>query len=352
MSTKRAAFLAAIMTAALAPAFLLPAAANAAQTGHQAAPPVAEVLTNDLVGPIGSTIGPDGALYVADRAGGQIVRVDTGSGATSVFADDLPVTGPGGVFDVAFIGDTAYALISVVGPDVGGTDVGGIYRVDAVDDLTLIADLASWSIANPPEADYFVPSGVQYAFQPYRDGFLVTDGHHNRLLFAGLSGEITELAQFGNIVPTGLEVDRSKVYMAEAGPIPHDPTTGKVVVLNPKHPSPRDVAAGYSLMVDVEAASCGVYALSQGDSPGNVEPGTPAAPDSGELLRVNGDGTFTVIVEGLDRPTSLSFVGDTAFIVSLDGEVLTVTDVAPDRHGMWGGCGGGAWVSPGTGGRA
>ena len=92
-------------------------------------------------------------------------------------------------------------------------------------------------------------------------------------------------------------------------------------------------------IVDVEAASCGYYALSQGDSPGNVEPGTPGLPDSGELLRVNGNGTFTAIIDELDRPTSLSFVGDTAYIVTLGGDVLVVDDVAPDLHGMWGGCG-------------
>jgi len=339
MGTRRAAIIAAIMTAGLVPAVLLPAAATAVPPGSPE--PVAEVLATGLSGPIGSTIGPDGALYVADRAGGEVVRIDTTSGASTPFATGLPVTAPGGVFDVAFVDDTAYLLISVVGPDVGGSDVGGVYRVDDVDSTTLIADTANWSIDNPPDADYFVPSGVQYAFVPYGDGFLITDGHHNRLLFADLEGEVSEVAQYGNIVPTGLQVAGSKVYMAEAGPIPHDPATGRVVVVDPMHASssPRAVAAGYSLVVDVEAASCGYYALSQGDSPGNVEPGTPGLPDSGELLRVNGNGTFTALIDELDLPTSLSFVGDTAYIVTLGGDVLVVDDVAPDRHATWGGCG-------------
>ena len=337
MGTRRAAIIAAIMATALVPAFM-PAAASASPPGD-VPEPVAEVLATGLTGPIGSTIGPDGALYVADRAGGEIVRIDTTTGAATPFATGLPVTAPGGAFDVAFIDGTAYVLISVVGPDIGGSDVGGIYRIDDVDDRTLIAGTADWSIDNPPDADYFVPSGVQYAFVPYADGFLVADGHHNRVLYAELDGTITEVAQYGNIVPTGLQVDGTKVYLAEAGPIPHDPAEGRVVVLGPRHPSTREVASGYSLIVDVEAASCGIYALSQGDSPGDVEPGSPGLPDSGELLRVEGNGTFTVIVDELDRPTSLSFVGDTAYIVTLGGDVLVVDDVAPDRHGMWGGCG-------------
>ncbi|WP_109209100.1 MULTISPECIES: ScyD/ScyE family protein [Microbacterium] len=339
MGIRRAASLAAIMTAALVSAALLPAAASAAPPGS-APEPVAVELATGMVQPLGSVIGPDGALYVADRGAGQVVRVDTTTGATSTYVTGLPVTGPGGVLDVTFIGDVAYLLISVVGPDVGGTDIGGVYRVDDVDDITLIADTATWSIDNPPDADYFVPSGVQYTLVPYDDGFLIADGHHNRVLFAGLDGEISEVAQYGNVVPTGLQLGHGTIYMAEAGPIPHDPSTGAVVAINPKHPVERVVASGYSLIVDVEAASCGLYALSQGDSPGMVEPGTPGLPDSGELLRVNGNGTFTVVVDELDRPTSLSFVGDTAYIVTLGGDVLMVEDVAPDRHGMWGGCGG------------
>ena len=41
--------------------------------------------------------------------------------------------------------------------------------------------------------------------QAYRGGFLVTDGHHNRVLWVSPDGEITQVIQFGNIVPTGLE---------------------------------------------------------------------------------------------------------------------------------------------------
>ncbi|KRE28919.1 ScyD/ScyE family protein [Agromyces sp. Soil535] len=338
MRNSRAALLAAAMTAVLLPAVLMPTAANADKP--EAPEPVAELLASGLGGSIGSTIGPDGALYVAARENGEIIRVDTVTGASTTYASGLPTHPFGGVFDVAFLGDTAYALVTTVGPDVGGSAVGGIYRIDDADSSTLVADLATWSTDNPPTTSFDVPSGVQFAFEVFGNGFLVTDGHHNRLLFVDLSGNVTQVAQFDNIVPTGLEVDGSKVYMGEAGPIPHDPADGKVVVGHPHHPVPREVASGYSLIVDVEAASCGLYALSQGDSPGEVPAGSPALPESGELLRVNGDGTFTVIVDGLDLPTSLSFVGDTAFIVTLEGDVLTVDDVAPDRHGMWGGCGG------------
>ena len=63
--------------------------------------------------------------------------------------------------------------------------------------------------------------------------FVVTDGHHNRVLRVTRGGDISELKAFGNIVPTGLEVRGETIYMGEAGPIPHLPQNGKVVSFTP-----------------------------------------------------------------------------------------------------------------------
>jgi hypothetical protein len=202
----------------------------------------------------------------------------------------------------------------------------GIYRVDDADSSTVIADLGAFSVANPPPYPIDVPAGLQFALQPVPEGFLVTDGHHNRVLLATLAGEVTELVATDNTVPTGLAVAGHSVYVSETGPVPHAPENGKVVSFDlVGEPVVSEVASGYSLIVDVEFGSRGVlYALSQGDSPGEVSPASPAVPDSGRLLRVNDDGSFSVLVEELDLPTSLDFVGDTAFIVTLNGEIWKV----------------------------
>ena len=106
---------------------------------------------------------------------------------------------------------------------------------------------------NPPTIrQFFVPTGVQYALETYRGGFLVTDGHHNRVLRVTLDGEITEVIAFDDIVPTGLAVSGNTVYMAEAGPVPHLPQDGKVVAFEPKSPTATEVASGARLLVDVE----------------------------------------------------------------------------------------------------
>ena len=127
----------------------------------------------------------------------------------------------GGAMDVAFVGTTMYVLVSVVGPDVGGNSVVGIYRMDGSGNFSVFADLGTWSIDHPPTTAFDLPDGVQFALQPVADGFLVTDGHHNRVLHVSSTGEITQRMQFPNIVPTGLAVTHGSVFLSEAGPIPH-----------------------------------------------------------------------------------------------------------------------------------
>ncbi len=306
-----------------------------AEAGPRKAQPSMEVtlLADGLQGSVGATIGSDGALYVTEGVLGQITRIDPSNGNATTFASGLPLREIfiGGAMDVAFVGSTMYVLVTVVGPDVGGDSVVGIYRRDGSGDFSVFADLGTWSIDHPPATAFDLPDGVQFALQPVADGFLVSDGHHNRVLHVSSTGEITQRIQFSNIVPTGLAVTHGTVFLSQAGPIPHVPATGKVVSfpLNAAGPIAHDVASGFSLLVDVEPGPDGaLYALSQGDSPGNVPPASPAAPDSGELLLVNRDGSFSVLADELDLPTSLDFVGDTAFVTTLNGEVWKITHVS------------------------
>src|SRR5687767_14542158 len=82
-------------------------------------------LVTGLAGGSGSTVGPDGALYVTEGLAGRVSRVDPRTGAVTTYATGLPerVIDVGGAMDVAFLGRTAYVLVTLVGPDVGGDDV-------------------------------------------------------------------------------------------------------------------------------------------------------------------------------------------------------------------------------------
>jgi hypothetical protein len=95
--------------------------------------PKATLLAAGLEPSIGSAVGPDGKLYVTEGRAGRISRVDPNTGEVTTFAAGLPkaLSLVGGPMDIAFLGDTAYVLVTLVSPDVGGTDIDGIYRVDA-----------------------------------------------------------------------------------------------------------------------------------------------------------------------------------------------------------------------------
>ena len=327
-------------------AMIVPLAASAAPpAGAPGEPELVATLAGGAAS--GSAIGPGGALYVPQPAAGEIWRIDPASGEQTLYASGLPRRFSqlpfGGVMDVAFVGSTAYALVSVVG-SVFPADLFachpnrvGIYRIDGPTSSTLVADIGTFACENPPSGfPFVVPMGVQYALETYRGGFLVTDGHHNRVLRVTRDGTITELIHFGDIVPTGLEVSGNTIYLAEAGPVPHLPASGKIVSFEPGSPTASEVAAGAPLLVDVERGrGQTLFALAQGHF-SCTDPacaGSPADPDTGSLVRANGNGGFTTVAQALDRPTSLEIVDNTAYVVTLGGEVWKVDDVAGPPYG-------------------
>ncbi len=303
------------------------AGASIAAAGAPSAPFVV-----GLAGGSGSTIGPHGDLFVTEGSAGRISRIDRRTGQRSTYASGLPASliGIGGAIDVAFVGKTAYVLVTLVGPPLGD-GIDGIYRVDDSGTFTVIADIGAWSTTHPPATSFALPEGLQYAMEPYRDGFLVTDGHHNRVLYVRMDGRISQVQAFDNIVPTGMDVIGNLVLVAEAGPAPHLPDVGKVVLLAPHSRQPFELASGVRLPVDVERGrGLSLFVLGQGDWVGDpaTDAGTPALPNTGTLGRINPDGSVETIVSGINQPTSMQIVGDTAYVVTLGGEIWKYEDIS------------------------
>ena len=122
--------------------------------------------------------------------------------------------------------------------------------------------------------------------------------------------------------------------MAEAGPVPHLPQDGKIQAFGPKSTGATEVASGAALLVDVEfGLGRTLYGLSQGfwDGPGE---GSPAQPYTGALVAVNADGTMSVIVDELNIPTSFEFIGNTAYVVGLAGEIWKIEGVSGPPFGV------------------
>ena len=123
------------------------------------------------------------------------------------------------------------------------------------------------------------------------------------------------------------------IYLAQAGPAPHLPENGKVVTFGPGSTTATQIAAGAPLLVDVEfGRGRTLYALSQGIWASTI-PGDPALPNTGTLLKVNDNGTFTVVYSALDRPTSVEIVGTTAYVVSLTGEIWVIDNIGGPPYG-------------------
>ena len=338
MSTRHKLLVALVALAAM----ILPLAASAA-------PPDAQPGTPELLATLaggaasGSAIGPGRALYVPQPAAGEIWRVDPKTGDKTLFASGLPERFPGlpfgGVMDIAFYGSTAYALVTVVEPGLVACDPGlvGIYRIDGPSSSTLIADIGTFACDNPPPTAFALPTGVQYALEPFRGGFLVTDGHHNRVYRVTLDGTVTQMIQFGDIVPTGLAVRGTTIFMAEAGPVPHEPQNGKIVSFEAGSSSSATVASGARLAVDVEIGrGQTLFALSQGEFPCGGDPscaGSPASHDTGALLRANANGTMTTVADELDQPSSLEIIDNTAYAITLGGEVWKIDRIAGPPYG-------------------
>jgi hypothetical protein len=303
-------------------------------------------LVSGLQGASGSTVGPDGALYVTEGAAGRVSRIDPHTGSVTNFASGLPLSaiGIGGAIDLVFLGRTAYVLVTLVGADLddifgpgtvppGGSTV-GVYRIDGPTSHTVVADIGAYNLEHPPSGfDFFIPTGVQYAIEAFGGGLLVTDGHLNRVLWISREGEIHELVAFGNVVPTGLEVWGHTILVAQAGPVPHLAADGRVVAFAPGDTTASVVASGGPLMVDVKRGrGATLFALAQGTWDGAFE-GSPALPNTGQLLKVNANGTVTVLADGLNIPTSFQFIGHTAFIVTLTGEVWKMENASAPPHG-------------------
>lgn len=333
---------------AAAAAMSLPAASPAhAAAAHATVSVYAEGLNN----PRGLKFGPDGNLYVAEagvgglnlppddpecfapppigpylgsNSGSRISRIDAAGHRTTV-ADGFPSSQTSaalgslvsGVADVAFLGDTLYALLAGGGCSHGVPETpNGIARVAADGSWTLIANLSAYQRANPvaqPEEDDFEPDGTWYSMIALRGALYAVEPNHGELVKVTPSGHISRVidvsASQGHVVPSPIAY-HGNFYISNLGEFPQDAGTSKVWKVTPSGKLKVD-STGYNLVLGLAFDSRDRMYVLETSAPPAPTPGT------GRILRISPDGrTREVIADGLFFPTGMVFGPDGNLYVS------------------------------------
>jgi hypothetical protein len=333
-----------------AAALSVPLSGKVAMAAGQAA--TITVFATGLNNPRGLKFGPDGNLYVAEggvggtnstvgqcdqvvppvgpytgsQTGSRISRIDRNGTRTTV-VDNLPSsqTDPSqgslvsGVADVAFVGDTLYAVMGGAGCSHGVTNIpNGVIRVHNDGTWEMVADLSSFQKAHPvanPEPDDFEPDGTWYGMVEARGALYAVEPNHGEIdVIAPQGGAISRLidisASQGHIVPTAIAYHHGAFYVGNLRTFPIVEGSSKIYkVTMDGHIS--IVAEGLTTVLGVTFDHLGrMYVLE--NTTGNPFP----TPGTGRVLRVKASGELEVIATGLSVPTAMTFGPDGALYVS------------------------------------
>ncbi len=314
------------------------------------------VFASGLYNPRGLTFGPDGYLYVAEGGRGgtmttsvsQCQQVPTAgpysggftsriskispAGVRSTVVDNLPSsqTNPNmgslvsGVAAVAFIDHTLYGIEAGAGCSHGlaGTD-NTLFRVNHDGTTTTIADLSEYIKSHPAtnkSLDDFEPDGTWYGMVSVRGVLYATEPNSQILIGVQQNGKIFRLADLSTQFvppdnwqgPTGITY-HGNFYIGTLGTFPVRPSTENIYKISPKG-SVHTAAFGLTTAMSVAFDKDGnMYVLESDTTPGY--PG-PTAAGSGNVVRVNQDGSLTIIASGLVFPTAMTYGPDNALYVS------------------------------------
>lgn len=259
--------------------------------------------------------------YFSDYTG-RIVRIDS-AGNKTVVADRFPSTLDNtntvlGVSDIAFVGNTLYALVFAGCPRFFENVPSSVVRINGDGSWQVVADLSAYFRSHPvqepppsaPDGD-FEPDGSPYTMISRGGDLYIVEANSGQLLRVTTQGEISRLRDLSvdHPVPTAIAFHAGDFYVGTFG---SENTNGASLFIITRGGKKRTLFSGLNPVVGIAFHHDNLYLL-------ETFSGEPYSPGTGRLLRVSRHGKVEkvrLVACGLTFPTAVTLGPDDALYIS------------------------------------